>query len=78
MNTEDDVSKRPLFLTSTLLEQSKYGECLTNFKKRLGLVGDQDVTVLINVTMSPWPTASSFLNEVAEDFRKIAKEELEV
>lgn len=50
----DEINDRLIFLISTNLKQSEYGGCLTNFKNRLGLKGDQDLVVLVNVTMSPY------------------------
>ena len=76
--TTDKAEDYPIILTSTTLAQSAYKGCLTNFKDRLGLKGDQDLFVLINVTMTPWPTANGFLQTIVRDFRKIADEEVKV
>src|SRR4051794_21882860 len=72
-----DISKVPLLLTSTSLAQSQYQDCLTNFKNRLGLKGDQDLYVLINVTMSPWPTTGNFLGTLADKFKVAAEEQMQ-
>ena len=72
----DKVNDFPIILTSTTLAQSAYKGCLTNFKNRLGLKGDQDLFVLINVTMTPWPTANNFLKTIVQDFRNIANDEV--
>ncbi|CAG8734348.1 8858_t:CDS:2, partial [Racocetra fulgida] len=65
---------KPLILTSTVLKQSAYGHCLTNFKNRLGLKGDQDLYVLINVVMSPWPTEFDFISILTNAFKQSLKE----
>lgn len=78
MSIEDKVSDRPILLTSTTMAQDSYKECLTNYKDRLGLVGEQDLVSLVNVTMSPWPTQGNFLKEIVDDFQKIVEEEVEV
>ncbi|KAF3762117.1 pyridoxal-dependent decarboxylase conserved domain protein [Cryphonectria parasitica EP155] len=79
---DDIVAERPLFLTQSKFGDKKYGSCLRHYKRRLqlndGRGGAQgDLTFLVNVTMSPWPTDSSFLSELTESFRKIAEEEVE-
>lgn len=75
---DDKAQERPLLLTSTSLAQQAYGECLDLFKRRLGLEGDQDLTVLVTVTMSPWPTANNFIKVIADEFEKVAREEIQV
>ncbi|KAG4261787.1 hypothetical protein FPRO03_11255 [Fusarium proliferatum] len=82
---EDDktpISDRPLFLTSSSFGEKPYGKCLTNFKQRLELSNKEhtahgDLTFLVNVTMSPWPTDSPFLESLVTSFRKIAEEEVQ-
>ncbi|EXM19045.1 hypothetical protein FOTG_12836 [Fusarium oxysporum f. sp. vasinfectum 25433] len=82
---EDDVtpiSDRPLFLTSSSFSEKAYGKCLTNFKRRLELSNNDhpahgDLSFLVNVTMSPWPTDSPFLESLVTSFRKIAEEEVQ-
>ncbi|KAF3179710.1 hypothetical protein TWF106_001771 [Orbilia oligospora] len=72
----EEVKKRELFLTSSQFSQENYGECLTNYKKRLGLEGPDDLCSLLNVTMSPWPTDGNFLTDVVvAEFKKIVQEE---
>ncbi|KAI0380541.1 hypothetical protein F5Y04DRAFT_257607 [Hypomontagnella monticulosa] len=79
---DDVVGDRPLFLTSSSFEEEAYGRCLVDFKRRLQL-GDGTTTAhgalsyLINVTMSPWPTDSPFLGELAQSFKEIAEEEVQ-
>ncbi|KAK1148911.1 hypothetical protein N8T08_007583 [Aspergillus melleus] len=69
-----DTSRIPLFLTSTQMSQDSYGPSLDQFKRRLGLKGDGDLYVLINVTMSPWPSAYNFVQQLAEKFKEHAEE----
>ncbi|PNS20008.1 Polyadenylation factor subunit 2 [Sphaceloma murrayae] len=73
----DVVNERLIILTSTKLAQTDYKGCLDNYKKRLGLEGDGDLYILINVTMSPWPTTSDMLQRIVADFKMIAQEELQ-
>ena len=52
---EDDPTTIPFYLTSTTFPHKDYGECVQNFKRRLGLIADNvDLMVLRNVVMSPW------------------------
>ncbi|CAG8556794.1 1827_t:CDS:2 [Acaulospora morrowiae] len=74
----DKMNTKPLIITSTKLSQKAYGECLTNFKRRLGLKGDQDLYILVNVVMSPFPTVGNFIGELANEFKKVAEEEAKV
>ena len=79
----DVVATRPLFLTSSTFGEATYGKCLESYKRRLQLVNGEDpargdLTFLVNVTMSPWPTDQDFLGSLAEDFRRVANEEVKV
>jgi hypothetical protein len=71
-----DPTKIEFFLTSTEFHENVYGECAQNFKKRLGLQGKTDLFVLRNVVMSPFPTAGSFIKQLAKTFGKIVDEEI--
>ncbi|CAG8526110.1 15098_t:CDS:2 [Acaulospora colombiana] len=71
----DVMNDKPLIITSTLLSQSTYGDCLKDFKRRLGLKGDQDLYILVNVIMSPFPTMGNFIGELADEFKKVVEEE---
>lgn len=81
---DDDVTEKPLFLTQSRFGEKEYGSCLQHYKRRLQLDDGSgrgargDLTFLSNVTMSPWPTDSPFLSELAESFRKVAEEEVQV
>ncbi|CAB5290246.1 unnamed protein product [Rhizophagus irregularis] len=68
-SSKDTNEKKFLILTSTKFKKENYGNCLKNFKNRLGLKGDQDLYVLINVVMSPWVTEFDFLNELMKKFQ---------
>jgi hypothetical protein len=72
----DNVPDKPLVLTSTQFTQDSYKTCLTNFKTRLGLVGAQDLYVLVNVVMSPFPTEGNFTREIADSLQKVIEEEV--
>ncbi|KAI9872353.1 MAG: hypothetical protein M1830_001743 [Pleopsidium flavum] len=75
----DDPTSIPFFLTSTEFTQSQYGDCATNFKKRLGLTpGSMDLFVLRNVVMSPFPTEHKFIANLADVFQNVVQEEVEV
>ncbi|KDQ15195.1 hypothetical protein BOTBODRAFT_108992 [Botryobasidium botryosum FD-172 SS1] len=70
---EDTSRNKPIILMSTTLAQSKYGSCADNFKKRLGLAGEQDLVVLTNTVMSPFPTDHNFSKVVADAFQEVAE-----
>jgi hypothetical protein len=60
-----DPSKIPLFLTSTQFEPASYGKCAQNFMERLQLTPcAQDLWVLRNVVMSPFPTERGFIDQL--------------
>ncbi|KZT22906.1 PLP-dependent transferase [Neolentinus lepideus HHB14362 ss-1] len=70
----DDIHDREVIIMATSLSQKSYGACLKNFKKRMGLEGDEDLYVLANVCMSPFPTAGNFIGELADAFQNVAQE----
>ncbi|KAK6080365.1 pyridoxal-dependent decarboxylase domain protein [Seiridium cupressi] len=73
---DDDPTKIPLYLTSTEFSDELYGNCKKHFMKRLGLEDStQDLMVLRNVVMSPFPTDGNFINRLAEIFYKTVQEE---
>jgi len=67
----------PLFLSSTIFGREDYGECLRNYKQRMGLETDseQDLFVLRNVVMSPFQGVSDYPGRMAELFENVLKEE---
>ncbi|KAF3001603.1 hypothetical protein E8E14_005800 [Neopestalotiopsis sp. 37M] len=76
---DDDPSKIPLYLTSTEFSDELYGNCKKHFMKRLGLEDSkQDLMVLRNVVMSPFPTDGNFINRLADVFYKTVEEETKV
>jgi hypothetical protein len=75
----DDPTKIPLFLTSTEFSDELYGNCKAHFMKRLGLKNShQDLMVLRNVVMSPFPTDGNFIGKLADIFYKTAEAETKV
>lgn len=79
-NADDDPLTRPMYLTSTILAAEGYGECLTTFKRRLGLETEsvQSLFVLRNVVMSPFQATADFAEQIAQTFRSTLMEEMEV
>ncbi len=77
-NPDEDPRDTPLYITSTTFSQSDYGNCVTNFKTRLGLKGDQDLFVLSNVVMSPFSTEGDYMQKLVKIFQEILEEEVEV
>ncbi|EIN06879.1 PLP-dependent transferase [Punctularia strigosozonata HHB-11173 SS5] len=77
---EKDPRDVPLFLSSTVFGQEEYGQCARHFQKRLGLETEskQDLYVLRNVVMSPFPTGGDFVDRVIADvFIEVLKEEVQ-
>lgn len=72
------IYDRPLILTSTQFSQKAYGKCLDNYKERLGLKGQQDLYVLINVVMSPFPTEFNFTAKIAAALKHVIEEEVQI
>ncbi|KAI9155623.1 L-tyrosine decarboxylase [Paramyrothecium foliicola] len=72
----DDPTKIPLYLTSTEFSDELYGDCKKHFMKRLGLDdSSQNLMVLRNVVMSPFPTDGNFISRLAHIFsHTVAKE----
>jgi len=75
---KDDINQIPLQLTSTEFPQDSYAECLTHFKKRLGLKGKQNLYTLINVVSSPFPTTHNFTSHIASELERIIEEEVKI
>ncbi|KAE8376158.1 pyridoxal phosphate-dependent transferase [Aspergillus bertholletiae] len=71
-------SEIPLFLTSTQFEPAMYGQCAQNFMQRLGLTPcAQDLWVLRNVVMSPFPTDQDFIRTIMLKLQEVIIEEVE-
>ena len=75
---DEDVTRIPFYITSTTFAQEDYQECATNFKRRLGLIGDEDLFVLRNVVMSPFGSTDNFVKELADYFKQVLEEEIQV
>lgn len=70
-------SKIPLFLTSTQFEPALYGQCAQNFMQRLGLNAcAQDLWVVRNVVMSPFPTDQDFICKIMEKLEEVIIDEV--
>jgi|SRR6266850_1261240 len=74
----EKLENTKVIIMSSMLSQKEYGACLTKFKERLGLSGQEDLYVLVNVSMSPFVSPSNFDQVLADEFRKVAEEEVEV
>ena len=74
----EKLENTKVIIMSSMLSQKEYGACLTKFKERLGLSGQEDLYVLVNVSMSPFISPSNFDQVLADEFRKVAEEEVEV
>lgn len=72
----EKLEDRKVLIMSSILSQEEYGTCLTKFKQRIGLSGQEDLFVLMNVSMSPF--AANFAYVLADAFRKVAEEEVNV
>lgn len=76
---EDNINDKPLILTSTVLLQSLYQDCLTDFKDRLQLSDSQtlyqDLYTLVNVVMSPFPTIDNLTSKICDDLKQVIREE---
>jgi len=70
-------SKKAIVMASKL-SQKGYGACLTKFKERLGLRGQEDLFILTSASMSPFISPSNFEQVLADAFREVAEEEVEV
>jgi hypothetical protein len=77
MMSEKPEGRKAIIMTSKL-SQKGYGACLTKFKERLGLRGEEDLVILANVSMSPFTWPSNFEQVLADAFRDVAEEEVEV
>ncbi|GAB1527192.1 hypothetical protein RhiTH_010367 [Rhizoctonia solani] len=73
---EDNIYDKPLFIQSSQMDQKTYGVCAEVFKSRLGVVGEQDLDILVNCVMSPFPTVANFTKSVTDAFKRIAHEEI--
>ena len=72
----EKLDDQKVIIMSSMLSQEAYGTCLTKFKRRIGLTGQEDLFVLVNVSMSPF--AADFTDVLAKAFREAAEEEVKV
>ncbi len=72
----EELDDQKVIIMSSTLSQEEYGTCLTKFKQRIGLSGQEDLFVLVNVSMSPF--AANFAHVLADAFREAAEEEVKV
>ncbi|KAH9020610.1 hypothetical protein EDB84DRAFT_566437 [Lactarius hengduanensis] len=70
----EKLDDQKVIIMSSILSQEDYGTCLTKFKQRIGLSGQEDLFVLVNVSMSPF--AVTFAPVLADAFREAAEEEV--
>ncbi|KAL1728700.1 hypothetical protein EV714DRAFT_252348, partial [Schizophyllum commune] len=68
----------PIFLTATVFDRKDYGECLDEYKRRLGLETEskQPLFVLRHVVMSPFQGAGNFVEDICKMFQKTLEEEI--
>ncbi|RAK80268.1 pyridoxal phosphate-dependent decarboxylase family protein [Aspergillus fijiensis CBS 313.89] len=75
---DTDPTKIPVYLTSTKFEPKHYGACAKTFMRRLGLTEvDEDLFVLRNVVMSPFPTKHYFIGTLWDEFERVVNEEVQ-
>ncbi|KEP50082.1 pyridoxal-dependent decarboxylase domain protein [Rhizoctonia solani 123E] len=74
---EDNIYDKPLFIQSSQMNQQVYGVCADLLKSRLGVSGEQDLDILVNCVMSPFPTVANFTKSVTDEFKRIAHEEIQ-
>ncbi|KAI9459853.1 PLP-dependent transferase [Lactarius psammicola] len=72
----EKLGDQRVIIMSSILSQEEYGTCLTKFKQRIGLSGQEDLFVLVNVSMSPF--AADFTHVLADAFRRAAEEEVKI
>ncbi|KAL1744050.1 hypothetical protein HDZ31DRAFT_82975 [Schizophyllum fasciatum] len=68
----------PIFLTATVFDRKDYGDCLDEYKRRLGLETEskQSLFVLRHVVMSPFQGAGDFVQDICKMFQKTLEEEI--
>lgn len=72
-----DPTNIPVYLTSTKFEQELYGDCAKNYMKRMGLKeSDEDLFVIRNVVMSPFPTQNYFIGTIMDALEDVIQQEV--
>lgn len=77
-SADENPLEIPFYLTSTTFTQHEYGAAAEEMRKRMGLIGTQDLVVLRNVVMSPFTTTGDFVGKMADVFQQVLSEEVEV
>ncbi|KAI9435576.1 pyridoxal phosphate-dependent transferase [Lactarius indigo] len=72
----EKLNDQKVIIMSSILSQEEYGTCLTKFKQRIGLCGQEDLFFLVNVSMSPF--TANFAHVLANAFRETAEEEVKI
>ncbi|KAE8392515.1 pyridoxal-dependent decarboxylase conserved domain protein [Aspergillus alliaceus] len=63
------------YLTSTEFKHDEYGACAQNFMRRLGIDrSKENLMVLRNVVMSPFPTRNGFLQKLMDIFKQVVND----
>ncbi|EJD55402.1 PLP-dependent transferase [Auricularia subglabra TFB-10046 SS5] len=70
----------PLFLSSTVFALADYGDCVINYRRRMGLEteSNQGLFVLRNVVMSPFQAAGNYAQQIANLFQATLDEEVQI
>ncbi|KAJ3544388.1 hypothetical protein NM208_g272 [Fusarium decemcellulare] len=72
-----DPTTIPIFLTSTQFSHDDYGDCAKKFMERIGVdKSDQNLFVIRNVVMSPFPTRKNFIVKLMKDLEDIIRKEV--
>ncbi|KAF7436135.1 hypothetical protein PC9H_002961 [Pleurotus ostreatus] len=72
----ENLAGSPFIMSSTTFTQREYGNCLTTFKRRIGLTeGDENLVVLKYTVMSPFSSQPAFMDNIIGDLRKVLIEE---
>ncbi|KAF2762538.1 PLP-dependent transferase [Pseudovirgaria hyperparasitica] len=75
----DDPTKIPFYLTSTEFSNELYDSCKADLMRRLGLKpSNQNLMVLRNVVMSPFPSDGGFIREMCEVFEQTVRAEISI
>ncbi|KAH9024923.1 hypothetical protein EDB85DRAFT_2179872 [Lactarius pseudohatsudake] len=72
----EKLDDQKVIIMSSKLSQEGYGKCLTKFKRRIDLSGQEDLFVLVNVSTTPF--AADFAHILANAFREVAEEEVKI
>ncbi|KAI6764322.1 hypothetical protein HG530_008111 [Fusarium avenaceum] len=77
-SADTDPSQIPIFLTSTSFLHEDYGACAHKFMERMGVQKcDQNLFVIRNVVMSPFPTRKGFIDTLMKDLEGVIRKEVQ-